>query len=309
MKATSRRLLVFLAAFFILCSLTSAMNPMLGGQSFKRCCKKAIIAQELGEEYKCGQKFREVEDGEEEQEPAKPIWVTFKWCKENCAGWQISQATKLSQFATPFVGFILPAIVFGFVIPRRLKLEVSEHLFEFEFSLHWRDIIKGIIAFFGAAPFVLLDTLGWISAIFTMIGPMLLGGLHEAMIDSKIITFLEQDNALGSAAHEKITLLQKSEILLNMLVGNIDQDYGGAREDAKMIYTQVMDKGGRRITMARYMAMLKSQATFGGAVGAPVLFYAGAFAYGLIEIRARLGDNDTSHSLGFGMVCHFTRSK
>lgn len=47
--------------------------------------------------------------------------------------------------------------------------------------------------------------------------------------------------------------------------------------------------------------MLACQYSFGSTIGAPVVFYIGSFIYALLEIRAQLGDNDTSHALAFGM--------
>jgi len=44
--------------------------------------------------------------------------------------------------------------------------------------------------------------------------------------------------------------------------------------------------------------------SFGSAVGAPVVFFLGAFVYNMVDIQARLGDNDTAHALAFGM-CEF----
>jgi hypothetical protein len=37
------------------------------------------------------------------------------------------------------------------------------------------------------------------------------------------------------------------------------------------------------------------------AVGAPIVFFAGAFMYTVFDILSRLGDNDTAHALAFGM--------
>lgn len=41
--------------------------------------------------------------------------------------------------------------------------------------------------------------------------------------------------------------------------------------------------------------------SFGGAVGAPVVFFIGSFVYNIVEAETRLGDNDTAHALAFGM--------
>jgi len=51
----------------------------------------------------------------------------------------------------------------------------------------------------------------------------------------------------------------------------------------------------------RLKSMLQSQYSFGSVVGAPVLFYIGAFVYTLVGLSANKGDNDTAHALAFGM--------
>jgi hypothetical protein len=40
---------------------------------------------------------------------------------------------------------------------------------------------------------------------------------------------------------------------------------------------------------------------FGQQVGVPLLFYVGAFIYSLVDARARLGENNTAHSVAFGL--------
>lgn len=40
---------------------------------------------------------------------------------------------------------------------------------------------------------------------------------------------------------------------------------------------------------------------FASAVGAPIVFFAGGFIYSLRDILSSLGNNDTAHTLAFGM--------
>jgi hypothetical protein len=47
--------------------------------------------------------------------------------------------------------------------------------------------------------------------------------------------------------------------------------------------------------------MLILHESFGSTIGAPVVFFAGSFIYTLVDTLSKLGDNDTSHALGFGM--------
>jgi hypothetical protein len=41
--------------------------------------------------------------------------------------------------------------------------------------------------------------------------------------------------------------------------------------------------------------------SFGSTVGAPIVFFVGAFIYNMVDIQTRYGDNDTAHALAFGM--------
>ncbi len=47
--------------------------------------------------------------------------------------------------------------------------------------------------------------------------------------------------------------------------------------------------------------MLWCQASFGAAIGAPVVFFLGSFFVSVFGNLSTVGDNDTSHALAFGM--------
>ena len=51
-------------------------------------------------------------------------------------------------------------------------------------------------------------------------------------------------------------------------------------------------------TPLKHTLMLES---FGSAVGAPIVFFTGGFAYTIADTLSQLGDNDTAHALAFGM--------
>ncbi|KAK7745755.1 beta-glucosidase [Diatrype stigma] len=52
---------------------------------------------------------------------------------------------------------------------------------------------------------------------------------------------------------------------------------------------------------SRLRTLLNSQASFGAAVGAPIIFFVGGFTYNILEAQSREGDNDTAHALAYGM--------
>lgn len=54
-------------------------------------------------------------------------------------------------------------------------------------------------------------------------------------------------------------------------------------------------------TKTRLATMLGCQASFGAAIGAPVVFFLGAFLFSVFSNLQVVGDNDTSHALAFGM--------
>jgi hypothetical protein len=54
-------------------------------------------------------------------------------------------------------------------------------------------------------------------------------------------------------------------------------------------------------TKTRLTTMLGCQASFGAAIGAPVVFFLGAFLFSVFSNLQVVGDNDTSHALAFGM--------
>ena len=47
--------------------------------------------------------------------------------------------------------------------------------------------------------------------------------------------------------------------------------------------------------------MLECQASFGAAIGAPVVFFLGSFFFSVFSDLSTVGDNDTSHAFAFGM--------
>lgn len=47
--------------------------------------------------------------------------------------------------------------------------------------------------------------------------------------------------------------------------------------------------------------MLACQYSFGATVGAPVVFFLGAFGFTIVSILSNLGDQSTSLALAFGM--------
>jgi hypothetical protein len=108
--------------------------PGLGGQNFTHCCLIAVnqsleivdgyvleknpsfiqatidelLAATAAGQFPCGATY----DGNKSGAPV--VAVSDSWFEAECPGWQLSDIKKGddSQFISPFVGFLLPAVVF-----------------------------------------------------------------------------------------------------------------------------------------------------------------------------------------------------
>ncbi|KAG0646816.1 hypothetical protein D0Z07_6488 [Hyphodiscus hymeniophilus] len=234
---------------------------------------------------------------------APPVKSTYRWCKSNCNGWQISQAKKLQQWVGPMVSFILPSLVFCINIPKRREIDVSDRLFQHRAGSQWA-FISTPARFLVAVVMVSIDTLIWLALCFVFAAPMILSGIYEAFWDHKILKFLSVEGG-------KLPVEIRARLLYVVLVGNIDlnreetvvEDDGGAWEDVQKLTSGENVSGEKAIcrTQTRLLSMLRTQSSFASAVGAPIVFFAGGFAYTIADTRTNLGDNDTAHALAFGM--------
>jgi hypothetical protein len=257
----------------------------------------------------------------------------------------------LNQWIGPLVGFILPAVIFCLVVPRRRKLELSHKFFDARM-----DTLPGWVFGTGAgiiaAFLVSVDTMIWLSTCLACAGPMILSGVYEAFLDSRILHFVQ---------HKPLTVDMRARLLYTILIGNLDlidksrkdqradlqksgyqyvgtdqyqhphhahiqqpgQDspwihieqavnplkiYPGARQwplkNGQMVEFAIRDAQYQTCltqTKTHLKSMLNCQYSFGSTIGAPVVFFAGAFIYSLADVLSRLGDDDTAHALAFGM--------
>jgi hypothetical protein len=123
-------------------------------------------------------------------------------------------------------------------------------------------------------------------------------------------------------------LHRRIHLLYAVIVGNLVQESDGAPEDAakkdKSMLDDALEQRNARHdirkqrsawndvkdlikdedkdkTKTRLTTMLGCQASFGAAIGAPVVFFLGAFLFSVFSNLQVVGDNDTSHALAFGM--------
>lgn len=242
--------------------------------------------------------------------------VSYRWCRNNCRGWQISRNSKLNQWISPFVGFLVPSVVFCLAIPRRRKLRIPEVLFDIalnEITTHFRTPFVAL----SAALLVTIDTISWLMTIFALSGPILVSGIYEALIDARILAFLQE-----KIRNKRLSTAQRSRLLYTILVGNLDMlsvPSGEHNDNSPLSHVNGLLKKLERIeieykcphnekswfrtkavnkTKTRLRSMLAAQYSFGVTVGAPVIFFCVSFCYTLVDNFSSLGNNNTSHALG-----------
>lgn len=155
----------------------------------------------------------------------------------------------------------------------------------------------------------------WIFTIFALAGPMLVGGLHEATLDRKIVMKLN-DHKLDGLKALLLSPADKGDLLLAVICGNLDLNIGSPQEH---VQTAIGLRPGRipllRATseqstqsLTNMMCILNAQSSFGSTVGAAVLFYLAAFVYTVVGLQANKGDNDTSRKSTTSTLCSYISS-
>jgi hypothetical protein len=238
---------------------------------------------------RCGQTYQ---DG---TLPAPDLNIDYDFCNTECWGWELSEGKKPNSWAAPLVQYILPAVIFSMTIPRRVRYKVPEWLFKVKWN-RW-IIMKLPFALVAAPAIRLWDGFLWIFEIFVAAGPMLVGGLLEAMIDSRIVDKIHHE----STAQANLTPKQKAQLLVAVLGGNINRSRDDPETALHRHFGLLSTKRELSTGLYRMQNVLSSQSSFGEIVGAPVLFFIGAFIWQVTSLRSNKGDNDTAHALAFGM--------
>jgi hypothetical protein len=207
------------------------MSP--GGQNFVSCCTKAlnsflhsgnsssiVVSSSFHpptSQYPCGATWQGDPAG------APSVRVSYTWCNQQCPGWQRSSSQKLNQWLQPFIGFILPAVIFTLNVPRRRKLSLPDFVFPADISKNPVTLLVVFICALIAAIIVTIDTILWLCAVFALAGPLLLSGLYEAWIDKRVLDFVSE-----KITNDHLELPTRARILLTVLVGNLDLDFAWA---------------------------------------------------------------------------------
>ncbi|KAI1766902.1 hypothetical protein GGR53DRAFT_527888 [Hypoxylon sp. FL1150] len=216
----------------------ATFNPYLGGQNWTMCCVLAvndsflienetmyirpgqtfftgtIESLEAHPRFPCGATY----NGSFLNAPRQQFWIDYSWCQNRCPGWPVTKASNFDKWLKPMISFILPSLVFCLNIPRRRCLDLPTRLF----SNKSLDIFN-LFLFALRVPFasfvVTLDIIIWTCVSFSVAGPMLTSGIYEAILDARVLAFLD------SRSKENLpTVQQKAHTLLSILIGNLDGD-------------------------------------------------------------------------------------
>ncbi|RMZ83173.1 hypothetical protein DV738_g1401, partial [Chaetothyriales sp. CBS 135597] len=234
-----------------------------------------------------------------------------------CPGWGLSTFAEPSQWAAPLVQFVLPSAIFVMTVPKstEIKSENSaisrfvkqglERAFGWTIWLRWLGhTVEVIIITLSVDSFlILVDIAAWILVIFTIAGPLLVDGLLEMILDYRILSYIKKLEDGGRNSHIEII-----ELLLTVVSGNLALDKNHPQINILNALSQPLTSAGNQPTKevreelkARLLAMLTTQMAYGGAVGAPVLFYLGSFFYNIIELNYNPASQDAAIGLAFGL--------
>jgi hypothetical protein len=255
-----------LLQIFLSPNYANARKPTLGGQNFTEC---AILL--------------------------KSNDTTLGQCQATCSGWQIASKSETNIWALPFFGFILPAVVFSMIVPRKRVLTLPDWMFEIRVTSRKRFMYKVALAPLSFVVAV-IDNVCWVFTIFAFAGPMIVGALEEAVLDFKI---LKHEHPYASAR-------EQLELLSTVVVGNLEVDDNVAD---RIFCGLLCDKGSvdaqrpLNIPAAKIhlSGVLGAQMEFADVVGGPVLFYVISFAYTLNDGNNDRTDISVSLALAFGM--------
>lgn len=231
---------------------------------------------------------------------AANAYVSYRYCKTQCRGFQLSQANQPGAWAAPVVQFILPSIIFSMSIPRRTMF-----LPTWKMELGFRSLSLGLALSILTA----LDTLMWVAVILTLAGPLMISGLHEALLDYRILRALSpnrQSHPLNDASRLRlIVIVVCGNLLLHdnttqtrecPLIAASDASSDPLREIPEAL--EQLDHEDRK---AKLLSLMSAQGDFGALVGAPVIFYLGGFIYTILDLLNDPSVQDAAISLAFGV--------
>ena len=266
----------------------------------EQCCeiaRKAVLNGTLvvpPNNYQCGRTYNESLD------PAPDLAVPFRWCHDHCKGYAVSPANDTIVWATPLIQYILPAVIFSMIIPRRLVLTPHRWLFNFRLN-RLSDWIKALFSLCVSGLIFTADTTLWVFMIMIAPGPFIFSGLLEVTLDYSVIRHLKKSHIPSGGQQPRcLTRVQRAELLIAVLAGNLEIEGGPANPQDELGKALSVDERPEEAEV-HLRAMLACQYPFGASVGAPILLYIGSFIYNLATLHNAEGDKDTARALAFGI--------
>lgn len=147
---------------------------------------------------------------------APEINVPYAWLADTCPGWALSSGSNLNGWLQPLSGFLMPAVIFCLSVPRRRKIHVFREFFVADLA-GIKSYIPALVGAIGAMMMVTLDTIIWLSLCWGLSAPMILSGLYEALLDSRVVEFVRE-----KMKSRNLTLDMRCRLLMLVLIGNLD---------------------------------------------------------------------------------------
>lgn len=303
---------------------------------------------------------------------ADSLYVSYEFCKAECPGYDKSEWRNSGEWAAPIVQFLLPSIIFSMSIPRHVQFLSTDVLEEAWIKDTTGPIARMVISLLLLLPAIfcaVLDTVIWVILIMSMGGPMMAAGLHEAMLDYKILrALIARDSQLSQGAEDE-QLTTAVELLVTVVSGNLrlgdndniepssaivealtgrkegtertpstsvhgtpqqeEEAVGNVRSNSSSIAEENTVTNTATTTIlaqaaptppspkspppphfspshiihipTRLTRLVTSQLPFGAIVGAPVVFYLGAFIYTVLDLLDNPSDQDRAISIAYGV--------
>ncbi|KAK8008072.1 hypothetical protein PG991_010623 [Apiospora marii] len=153
--------------------------------------------------------------------PPQDFWTPYPWCSDRCPGWSVTKADDMDGWMKPLLAWILPALVFSLSIPRRRRIELPG--FIFTHSLHITDFLLLPPKVALASIIVTIDTLIWLGVLFAMAGPICFSLTYEAILDAKLVRYLE-----AQVDSTRCSVKERVHLLLTLLLGYLNPDTAAA---------------------------------------------------------------------------------
>ena len=290
---------------------------------------------------------------------AMGLFVSYEFCRSECAGYRKSDWGSPSEWAAPIMQFLLPSIIFSMSIPRHLRFastDIIEKALIPDNTRQVQRVLRSLLLLLPAMLFAALDIVIWIILIMSMAGPMMVAGLHEAMLDFKTLSALvagKSEPPGGDDAMEQLTTdvellvaivsgnlrlgdadLEPSSAIVEALTGpkqenqenrenqenqerqeNQEKQEKEEEEEAAALPAvkperRQAEPGTKHPRFSpslvlqipeRLAHLVTSQLPFGAMVGAPVVFYLGAFIYTVLDLLENPSDQDRAISIAYGV--------